>query len=91
MIMRKVVSKFRSTIHIKKQHNTYYDTIYEYSKLKLLKLLLLPSFKRIFLHYIDSGSFEEMLQTDKTLSINVSGYRKRASKLTDIILKGVEN
>jgi hypothetical protein len=61
-----------------------------YSKARLVKLLNLASFKKLFTHFIDSGSLEEMLQTDRTLSININGYRKRVSKLTAIMLNGVD-
>jgi hypothetical protein len=90
MILRNVVNKFKSTMHIKKQLNAYYETVYQYSKARLVKLLNLASFKKLFTHFIDSGSLEEMLQTDRTLSININGYRKRVSKLTTIMLNGVD-
>ena len=70
---------------VKKAYQSYYAVLYNYSMVKIEKLLAVNGFKHIFRYFIESGLMEEMILTDSTLSCNQEGYRKGVWTIVNIL------
>lgn len=83
LIARAPAKAYKSTPDIKKQYNSYYDTIYKYSHRKLRKLIEMRSFKLLFQYFVKTGALESMLNKDPTMVANKEKYNEMKHKFLD--------
>ena len=70
---------------VKKPHKIFYQVLESHSKATFMALMSFKPFQIIFKEFLKSQDFEEMVETDPTLSTSKEVFREKAGDLLQLM------